>query len=320
MPGSTALNLTSGGVRVLDRDHRDRCLARAVHDRRVARGRPGWVVRRPERAQRARDVHHDRVRGFPQQAQGSLGDADDAHRVGVEHLERAGPVERFTTFGAPGDAGVDEHVEAAVGLDLRESGRDRSVVGHVELDEASTELLGRGATTLLVAGSDIGGVPGGHELAGDFLAEPLVGPGHEGGRHASSFGAHAGARESSACRRTARATTPADREGRLGHVERGAFGQAVRRWRDRVSPDAVGLPTSGRRRATGLRREELAGLTGISVDYLTRLEQRRATSVDPSPRCARPRAAPIRPRSGTSLPACRPGAPRPAGRVRADPA
>lgn len=32
------------------------------------------------------------------------------------------------------------------------------------------------------------------------------------------------------------------------------------------------------RRATGLRREELAGLAGISADYLTRLEQGRATS------------------------------------------
>ncbi|GAA4397763.1 helix-turn-helix transcriptional regulator [Tsukamurella soli] len=56
------------------------------------------------------------------------------------------------------------------------------------------------------------------------------------------------------------------------------FGQIVRRWRDRVSPAAVGVPVSGRRRATGLRREELAALAGISVDYLTRLEQGRATS------------------------------------------
>jgi len=56
------------------------------------------------------------------------------------------------------------------------------------------------------------------------------------------------------------------------------FGQAVRRWRDRVSPGAVGLPVGERRRATGLRREELANLAGISVDYLTRLEQGRATS------------------------------------------
>lgn len=52
----------------------------------------------------------------------------------------------------------------------------------------------------------------------------------------------------------------------------------MRRWRDRVVPDSVGVPIGGRRRATGLRREELAALAGISVDYLTRLEQGRATS------------------------------------------
>jgi transcriptional regulator with XRE-family HTH domain len=56
------------------------------------------------------------------------------------------------------------------------------------------------------------------------------------------------------------------------------FGRTVRHWRDRVAPAAVGVPVGGRRRAAGLRREELAGLAGISVDYLTRLEQGRATS------------------------------------------
>ncbi|MFJ9213838.1 helix-turn-helix transcriptional regulator [Streptomyces sp. L-9-10] len=54
------------------------------------------------------------------------------------------------------------------------------------------------------------------------------------------------------------------------------FGKAVRRWRDRVAPEAVGLPAGGHRRAAGLRREELALLAGISVDYITRLEQGRA--------------------------------------------
>lgn len=54
------------------------------------------------------------------------------------------------------------------------------------------------------------------------------------------------------------------------------LGDALRRWRDRISPAAVGLPASGPRRAVGLRREELAGLAGVSVDYLTRLEQGRA--------------------------------------------
>ncbi|HEY6795149.1 MAG TPA: helix-turn-helix transcriptional regulator [Kineosporiaceae bacterium] len=56
------------------------------------------------------------------------------------------------------------------------------------------------------------------------------------------------------------------------------FGQRVRRWRDRAAPEAVGVPAGRRRRASGLRREELAALAGISVDYLTRLEQGRATA------------------------------------------
>jgi transcriptional regulator with XRE-family HTH domain len=56
------------------------------------------------------------------------------------------------------------------------------------------------------------------------------------------------------------------------------FGRTVRRWRDRVSPGAAGLPVGGHRRAPGLRREELAQLAGISVDYITRLEQGRATN------------------------------------------
>lgn len=64
-------------------------------------------------------------------------------------------------------------------------------------------------------------------------------------------------------------------------METWEFGRTVRRWRERVSPGAVGLPTSSHRRATGLRREELAGLAGISTDYLTRLEQGRATSPSP---------------------------------------
>src|SRR3984885_5633630 len=56
------------------------------------------------------------------------------------------------------------------------------------------------------------------------------------------------------------------------------FGPTVRHWRDRVAPASVGVAQGRRRRATGLRREELAELAGISVDYLTRLEQGRATA------------------------------------------
>ncbi|MCU1648369.1 MAG: family transcriptional regulator [Nocardia sp.] len=47
--------------------------------------------------------------------------------------------------------------------------------------------------------------------------------------------------------------------------------------RAHVSPESVGVTIVGRRRVTGLRREELAQLAGVSVDYYTRLEQGRAT-------------------------------------------
>lgn len=56
------------------------------------------------------------------------------------------------------------------------------------------------------------------------------------------------------------------------------FGHTLRRWRDRVTPEAAGLPAGGQRRAAGLRREELAMLAGISVDYVTRLEQGRSAN------------------------------------------
>jgi transcriptional regulator with XRE-family HTH domain len=58
----------------------------------------------------------------------------------------------------------------------------------------------------------------------------------------------------------------------------GELGVALHRWRDRVTPAEVGLPAGGPRRAVGLRREELAQLAGVSVDYVIRLEQGRATA------------------------------------------
>jgi transcriptional regulator with XRE-family HTH domain len=45
--------------------------------------------------------------------------------------------------------------------------------------------------------------------------------------------------------------------------------------RDRLQPVDVGLASSGRRRVPGLRREELATLARVSVDYYIRPEQGR---------------------------------------------
>ncbi|WP_051572731.1 helix-turn-helix transcriptional regulator [Streptomyces sp. PRh5] len=49
--------------------------------------------------------------------------------------------------------------------------------------------------------------------------------------------------------------------------------------RARIEPQSAGLSTTGRRRVAGLRREELAELAGVSVDYYVRLEQGRSPHV-----------------------------------------
>jgi transcriptional regulator with XRE-family HTH domain len=56
----------------------------------------------------------------------------------------------------------------------------------------------------------------------------------------------------------------------------------LRSWRDRLQPAEAGLAAGGTRRAPGLRREEVAHLAGVSVDYLARLEQGRASNPSPS--------------------------------------
>jgi transcriptional regulator with XRE-family HTH domain len=56
-----------------------------------------------------------------------------------------------------------------------------------------------------------------------------------------------------------------------------ALGTFLRARRERLTPAEAGLATSPRRRTPGLRREELATLAGVSIDYLIRLEQGRDT-------------------------------------------
>jgi transcriptional regulator with XRE-family HTH domain len=50
----------------------------------------------------------------------------------------------------------------------------------------------------------------------------------------------------------------------------------LRAWRTRLVPADVGIESFGRRRTKGLRREELAQLAGVSIDYIVRLEQGRS--------------------------------------------
>ncbi|MFC8234493.1 helix-turn-helix transcriptional regulator [Streptomyces sp. NPDC001981] len=59
----------------------------------------------------------------------------------------------------------------------------------------------------------------------------------------------------------------------------GDLGDFLRSRRARIQPEDVGLQAYGRRRVPGLRREEVAQLAGVSVDYYIRLEQGRGPSV-----------------------------------------
>lgn len=65
-------------------------------------------------------------------------------------------------------------------------------------------------------------------------------------------------------------------------MNREELARVLRRARARLDPGEVGLPAGGRRRVSGLRREEVATLAGISVDYVVRLEQGRGPHPSPS--------------------------------------
>ncbi|GAA4517310.1 helix-turn-helix transcriptional regulator [Actinoallomurus oryzae] len=58
-------------------------------------------------------------------------------------------------------------------------------------------------------------------------------------------------------------------------MTRSDLGAYLRARRARVTPAEAGLPSVGHRRVPGLRREEVALLAGVSVDYYVRLEQGR---------------------------------------------
>ncbi|MFI9113206.1 helix-turn-helix transcriptional regulator [Streptomyces venezuelae] len=73
-------------------------------------------------------------------------------------------------------------------------------------------------------------------------------------------------------------------------IDRRELADFLRRSRDRVRPQDVGLPAGPRRRTPGLRREEVAQLAGMSADYYIRLEQARGPQPSPQMLAALARA------------------------------
>ncbi|ATA19055.1 helix-turn-helix protein [Gibbsiella quercinecans] len=60
-----------------------------------------------------------------------------------------------------------------------------------------------------------------------------------------------------------------------------ALGAFLRAHRERITPEMLGLPSAPRRRTSGLRREELAQISGISATWYTWIEQGRDVSISP---------------------------------------
>ena len=58
-----------------------------------------------------------------------------------------------------------------------------------------------------------------------------------------------------------------------GMVNRDDVSEFLATRRARLTPQDVGLPSGASRRVPGLRREEVAVLAGVSIDYYTRLER-----------------------------------------------
>ncbi|WP_067431999.1 helix-turn-helix transcriptional regulator [Nocardioides jensenii] len=65
-------------------------------------------------------------------------------------------------------------------------------------------------------------------------------------------------------------------------MNRPEIARLLKQARSRICPEDVGMPSGERRRVPGLRREEVAALAGVSVDYVVRLEQARGPHPSPA--------------------------------------
>lgn len=68
-------------------------------------------------------------------------------------------------------------------------------------------------------------------------------------------------------------------DGRV--IDRPALAAFLRVRREALQPEDVGLPRAARRRTSGLRREEVAALCHMSVDYYSRIERERGPQPSP---------------------------------------
>lgn len=173
---------------------------------------------------------------------------------------------------------VDQHVEAGLrGDDLR--GRlDRPVIGDVELDETRAQVLGRLGAPVGVACRCPHGVALRDHLRAVSWPSPLFAPVISVVVMQQWWTCPPEATRGGPILGLPDPCWPSEAGHTWAMDQQTELAACLRSWRDRLAPSAVGLPTQTRRRAPGLRREELAQLAGLSADYLTRLEQGRASN------------------------------------------
>ena len=120
--------------------------------------------------------------------------------------------------------------------------------------------------------------PSGGEAAGGHDAQPARRSGDQCGAHGAHAAPAPAGPPGTADPGTGGTRLHGPRRGRVGAMSRGDHAElaaALRQWRERLTPADAGLPAGPRRRTPGLRREEVARLAGVSVDYVVRLEQAR---------------------------------------------
>jgi DNA-binding XRE family transcriptional regulator len=225
-----------------------------------------------------------------QQRQEGVRDPYDAEDVRVVRGQHVGPGDLADRLARAHDPGiVDQDVETAR-VRAEEFGcrLHGILVGDVELNEAGAEHLGRRSIAVGIACPNMDGVPGLDQTTSRLETEALVRSSdgwscaHSGHRWIGDVSPIGAPQTNRQC-----PPQPVDQQYQGVHARQrdtGAMsksrelGRALHGWRDRIAPATVGLPARGIRRAAGLRRAELAQLAGLSVDYITRLEQGRATS------------------------------------------
>jgi transcriptional regulator with XRE-family HTH domain len=243
---------------------------------------PALVVSQRERTESAAHVDDARIFRQLEERQKGVDHPYVPDHIGQEHCGEIVPhIIVDIAHGAGNPSVVYQHIEMTLFLLNNLGGPlNRVVRRNVKLHEMGAKCLGGSATTLRITSADVDGVPSIEQTTSRLVAKTLVRTGDDRDRHGSIVRPVGPGSQSTSNRRTVstRHRPSEHRHTRSVAESHSTLGEALQAWRARIRPADVGIPSGTRRRVPGLRREELAALAGLSVDYLVRLEQGRASN------------------------------------------